>query len=293
LIIPDRQHFLETDEQMVVGSSSMTTRKKNGDPATPRSSDLYTSKIIKAGALLADTKTLLSHWQIGDSVAANIERLQRENIFGKASRSRVEDILTIFKQRYLADAAVTDSLVALMRGKVASVALDRLLYFFSARADRLLYDLVLELLVPLSQQGFIEVGVPDVQRALAKWAKEGKAKATWSEPTMIRISQGLLSTLRDFGVLAGANNKKISAIFLPLEAFAYVAFFLKQHQPSGVKLIEHPDWKLFFLSTDTVERFFFEAHQRHLLEYHVAGSVTRLTFPVDTLEKYAHVLTQR
>jgi len=59
------------------------------------------------------------------------------------------------------------------------------------------------------------------------------------------------------------------------------------------KLIELPDWKLFFLPRDGVERFLFEAHQRELLEYHVAGSVTRLTFPAETLEAYAHVLAQR
>ena len=41
---------------------------------------------------------------------------------------------------------------------------------------------------------------------------------------------------------------------------------------------ELQDWKLFFLQREAVERFLFEAHQRDLLEYHVAGSVTRLTF---------------
>ena len=56
-------------------------------------------------------------------------------------------------------------------------------------------------------------------------------------------------------------------------------FYLKQHQPSGAKLVEHPDWRLFFLPREGVERFLFEAHQRGLLEYHAAGSVTRLTFP--------------
>src|SRR5438876_5570540 len=63
----------------------------------------YTSKIIKAGALLADTKTLLSHWDVGVSVQENLHRLHRENVFGKASRSRVEDVLAIFRQRYLTD----------------------------------------------------------------------------------------------------------------------------------------------------------------------------------------------
>jgi hypothetical protein len=58
-------------------------------------------------------------------------------------------------------------------------------------------------------------------------------------------------------------------------------------------LIELPDWTLFFLQRDGVERFLFEAHQRDLLEYHVAGSVSRLTFPAETLEEYANVLVKR
>ena len=121
----------------------------------------------------------------------------------------------------------------------------------------------------------------------------GKTTGHWSETTITRISQGLLSALRDFGVLQGAVNKKIAPAYFPIESFAYVVFYLKQHQPSGAKLIELPDWKLFFLRAGGVERFLFEAHQHGLLEYHVAGSVTRLTFPAETLEEYANVLAQR
>jgi hypothetical protein len=109
----------------------------------------------------------------------------------------------------------------------------------------------------------------------------------------VRVAQGLLSTLRDFGVLQGAVNKRIAPAYLPVTAFAYIAFYLKQRQPSGAKLLEHPDWKLFFLNRESVERFFFEANQHSLLEYHAAGTVTRLTFPADTLEEYADVLAEK
>jgi hypothetical protein len=94
-------------------------------------------------------------------------------------------------------------------------------------------------------------------------------------------------------MLQGAVNKKIAPTYFPIESFAYVVFYLKQHQPSGVKLLDLPDWKLFFLRGEGVERLLFEAHQRNLLEYHVAGSVTRLTFPANTLEGYANVLAER
>src|SRR5229473_1541202 len=104
-----------------------------------RSSAQYSSKIIKAGALIGDTKTLLSHWDVDASVEENIKRVQRDNVFGKASRSRVEDILAIFRQRYLTEKSVTKALVTLVRQKLPSPALDRVFYFHSARADRLLY----------------------------------------------------------------------------------------------------------------------------------------------------------
>ena len=252
----------------------------------------YTSKIIKAGALLADTKTLLSHWDVGLSVQENLHRLRRENVFGKASRSRVEDVLAIFRQRYLTETSVTQALVVLVQHRFPAMALDRILYFHAARADRLLYDIVTEQLLPLQARGIADIDVVEVEHTLTTWVREGKTTGAWSDATIRRVTQGVLSALRDFGVLAGAINKRIAPVYLPVTAFAYVMFYLQQQQPSGAKLIDLPDWQLFFLSHDGVERFLVEAHQQRLLEYHAAGTVIRLTFPVPTLEEYAHVLAQ-
>jgi Putative inner membrane protein (DUF1819) len=250
----------------------------------------YSSRIIKAGALLPDAKTLLAHWDLGATTQGNIERLRRDNVFGKASRSRVEDILAIFRQRYLSEPAVTRALVALVKGRFPAQALDRILYFHAARADRLLRDVVLEVLAPLRARGIADVDPGTVGRAVAGWVREGKAGGVWSEDTAVRVTQGLLSALRDFGILQGAARKTIAPAYLPVAAFAYMAFYLKGHQPSGAKLVELPDWGLFLLNREGVERFLFEAHQRGLLDYHAAGSVTRLSFPAPTLEAYAHAL---
>jgi hypothetical protein len=253
----------------------------------------YSSRIIKAGALLPDTKTLLSHWHLTETVQDNLQRLRRENVFGKASRSRVEDIVAIFRQRYLGEPSVTRALVTLVKERLHAAALDRILYFHAASADRLLHDVVTEILVPKNASGLNEISVDEIQKEVDRWVKEGKAASAWSEETTSRVAQGLLSTLRDFGVLQGAVHKRIAPAYVPVAAFAYVLYYLKQHQPSGAKLVEHPDWRLFFLPREGVERFVFEAHQQGLLEYHAAGSVTRLSFPVTTLEEYAHVLAQR
>ena len=257
------------------------------------SSVLYTSKILKATALLGDTKTLLSHWDLSATTAENFQRLQRDNVFGKASRSRVEDILAIFRQRFMAEESVTKGLVLLLENKFPTASFERILYFHAARADRLLFDVVTQLLFVKQGQGLVDLDTTDVQRSIQKWVDQGKTTSSWSEATTLRVTQGILATLRDFGVLQGAVNKKIAPAYLPVEAFAYIAFYLKQHQPSGATFVELPDWKLFFLPIEGVERFLFDAHQHGLLEYHAAGTVTRLTFPAKSLEEYANVLAHR
>ena len=92
-------------------SGAVMTAKTGTKPTGVAVPPLYSSKIIKAGALLADTKTLLANWDVATSVHENVERLRRDNVFGKASRSRVEDILAIFRQRFLTDETVTNALV--------------------------------------------------------------------------------------------------------------------------------------------------------------------------------------
>jgi Putative inner membrane protein (DUF1819) len=266
------------------------TKKKGVSISAPPA---YTSKIIKASALLDDTKALLSHWDRDATVSENLDRISRENVFAKASRSRVEDILAVFRQRYLVEADVIKALVVLVKKRFPAASLDRVLYFHAARADALLHDAVTEILLPMQAQGIIDITPVAVQKVLAKWVEKGLTTTAWSENTTERVAQGLLSTLRDFGVLQGAVNKRIAPAYMPITAFAYIAFYLKQHQPSGAKLLEHPDWKLFFLNRELVERFFFEGNQHSLLEYQAAGTVTRLTFPATTLEEYANVLAQK
>src|SRR6202035_383010 len=128
-----------------------------------------------------DTKTLLSHWDVNVSVPENLDRIRRENIFAKASRSRVEDILAVFRQRYLVEADVVKALVVLVKNRFPASSLDRVLYFHAARADSLLHDAVTEILVPLQAQGISDITPVAVQTVLAKWVEKGLTTGAWSE----------------------------------------------------------------------------------------------------------------
>lgn len=253
----------------------------------------YSSRIIKAGALLADTKTLLAVWDPQLTSGENLSCVRASNLFGKSSRARIDDILAIFQQRYLRDPAVTAALSTLVLGGVPSPVLDPIFYFHATQSDRLLHDAATDLLASMYWQGRRDVDVGDVEAFIQRQVREGMTQSDWSEATIRRVAQGILATLRDFGVLSGAAKKQLPALALPVSAFAFLAFALYQQLRAGDRLIKSPEWRLFFLQPDLVERLLVEAHQEHLLQFSSAGRVTRLDFPADSLEGYARAIAQR
>ena len=260
---------------------------------TESTEPIYTSRIIKASALIADTKVLLSEWDLDQSVSDNLDRARRQNIFGKASRKRIEDISTIFRQRYFDDADVGTALVTMMQDGDAAGWIDPLLYFFTAQNDRTLRDAVIEIVYPRHRAGYTDLPKETMVRAVRNWVAEGKTTTPWNEQTMDRVVRGIMATLRDFGVLQGTVHKQMVPVYLPTPSFAMIALWLQGRERSGDLVLNSDDWKLFFLPVEGVERFFIEAHQEHLLTYHAAGSVVRIEFPDASLAEYAHVLLER
>ena len=54
---------------------------------------------------------------------------------------------------------------------------------------------------------------------------------------------------------------------------------------SGERVLNHPDWRLFFLDNISVDRLFLEAHQEGYLEYHALGNLIRIEFEHGTMEE--------
>ncbi|NLF02017.1 MAG: DUF1819 family protein [Anaerolineales bacterium] len=261
----------------------------SAEPAASR----YTTKLIKASALIPDTRALLQAWNLAQDTAENLARVRRQNLFGKASRSRVEDILQIFRQRYFSDPDVGRALVILAQAGAPDAWLVPLFYFFSAQNDRTLRDVVLETVLPRRAAGYADVDLSHVERQLHQWIAESQTTTAWAEITVKRVAQNGMATLRDFGVLRGDINKEIAALHLPVEPAAFIAYWLSAREGSGYGVLHSPEWQLFFLSVDGVERTLIQAQQQHLLTYQSLGSVIRLDFFADSMEGYARVLAAR
>lgn len=254
---------------------------------------MYSSRLIKATALLPDTKALMASWDLSHNINFNLTNARKNNIFGKASRSRVEDILKIFRQRYFTDPEVGNALVRLVQARVSAKWIDPLLYFYSAQNDETLRDIVLEVINPRRQAGFSDIHLDHVIRKLRDWAAEGKTTTVWGEDTLLHVAQHSLASLRDFGILEGSSQKYLVPVILPIEPFAFIAFDLLKRNGSGERVLHSSEWELFNLKPNDVEEHMIEAHQQRLCEYFAAGAVIRLEFPFQTIVELTNAIIER
>ncbi len=139
----------------------------------------------------------------------------------------------------------------------------------------------------------INIGASDALNFIRNAAKKGKISPPWADAVALRVAQGLLSALRDFGVLEGKVLKRISPPNLPIPCFVYVAFTIKHEAPSGQRVLEHPDWRLFLLNGGALERLFMEAHQQGFLRYDIMGNIMGIEFKETTLEELVDAILAR
>ncbi|MGH8070366.1 MAG: BrxA family protein [Candidatus Entotheonellia bacterium] len=164
-------------------------------------------------------------------------------------------------------------------------------YWITAQAERLLYDFVCVELLHRSKSQVQRITTDDVGRWIAsQLATCGKS---WSPTVTTKVAQGVLATLRDFGLLEGASKKRFAPVYLPIESFAYVAFALHQEGVSGLQLVQHRDWQLFLLSPPMVEQMFLEADRRGLLRFQAAGKIMRIDYPATNFGEMADVVVAR
>ena len=262
-----------------------------GQPREPARA--YTARLTKSSALVPEMRKLVLEW---DDDVGRGKRLVQENVLASPTRSRSNDVVTrAFLPRYVHSRPpdLWRPLAILEREGWQLQALLPLHYFAAASAEPILRDFVSEFLAPRYAIGHLEVTVDDAKRFLARAPADRYPRGRWGESVTERVAQGLLATLRDFGVLSGAVKKRVTPIYLPVPSFAFLAKLRTDLGAKGRALLVDPCWQLFYLSETAVERLFVEAQQEGLLAYNAAGSVIRVDFPARDLEDYAHVVARR
>jgi hypothetical protein len=252
-------------------------------------SQQFTSNIQKGGALLDDTRRVVEVWDPGTVPAENLARIAGANLLAKASGVRVDDVLLrIIRPRFVDPGP---HVLPALKGLLGDTrAFTEACYYETARDDPLLAAFAEGPLWSWWQDGRVRVDIAEVTAWLAKLAAAGDTPA-WSDSVRTKVARGLLSALRNFGILQGSIRKEFANPNMSPIGFAYVAWREHEQGASSRALVASPVWHRWLLDTGRVLDLFAQAARLRVLRFSQAGSAVRVDWLVGSLEEITRATT--
>lgn len=107
------------------------------------------------------------------------------------------------------------------------------------------YDIVTEIIWGQWHDKKTALELQTVEDYIVSRENEISAIKQWSETTVRKCAQSILSSLRDFGILKGKVNKSIQRPSVSLESAYHLLCILMAEGYEGKALITAKDWRLF------------------------------------------------
>ena len=208
----------------------------------------------KAGLLEETRQFLLTYAALGNADAAAAELT--DNSLLQRSRETRRTIVKIIKARLIRwsppEWVLSD--LATIASSPDTDALKAALLLHVARQDTLLYDLVLQFIVPRWGHHERKVSRADVQSFLDRAELPHPEIAGWTRETREKLAGNTLSILRDYGLLVGTATKQVVEPIVPGVVVDHLARLLLAEGVAISELHRHPDWRLWLWEPERAVR---------------------------------------
>jgi hypothetical protein len=255
-------------------------------PAAARANVVSSFTLIK-GTMIEETYAVFRDWDLARTKKQNLDRLREENYIGVRSATWLRDVGKVLNRRY--DPSGADrALVVLAKASMPAAEWNPILLWHMTRDEFLLRDFLLNWLYPEFESGVLRPRPDDVTAFLDSVAERGGVtEHDWSQATRDRVVAGLMRAAVDFGLLTGSVVRQFTSFHLPERSFLYVVHALGESYANAGQLVRAPDWRMFLMDADDVERELLRLHQYRKLSYESAGTLGQLTLPYPTALAYA------
>jgi len=245
----------------------------------------FSTRLIRKGALVEETYAAFQSWDLDESVSWNIDHARTKNTPEANNEAWLREVTVTISSRF-ADDSHLESLVLLARRAPLDVWSPCLLWH-AGRTDELYYRFATEWLFREHRDGAFQLRTKDVEpyvRDLTEnRAAGGKGLSSYG---VTRAARDLLLMAADFGLLQGSAVREFVSYHLPDESFLYLLHAMSEVNANAHELVHSPDWRLYLMAAEDVERELFRLHQYRKLGYEVAGSLAELTLPYSSAAAY-------
>lgn len=254
--------------------------------AHPNGKTVSSFAIIK-GALIPETYAAFAAWNLDAPLRENMATLERTNPLGARSAAWLRDVLKVLHTRFDLDGS-DHPLVLLAKTGCDLEVWKPLLLWHMTRHEFLVRDFLVHWLYPSCAEGAWRLRPGDMHEFLRSIEKRGgKILRSWTESTVDRVATSLLKMAVDFGLMTGVASKQFASYHLPEPSFLYLLHAVAEKEPNARRVVESPEWRMYLMGPEDVERELLRLHQFRKLEYQVAGSLGQLRLPCASVADFA------
>lgn len=248
---------------------------------------VVSSFTIVKGSLIEETYSIFQSWDFALSKRENLQLVKENNTIGATSANWLRDVAKVLNRRF--DPEGCDRpLVELAKAGCDREIWKPLLLWHMTRDEFLVRDFLINWLFPQYRDGAYRLQSEDLFPYLESLAaKRQTSTEAWTKSTLKRVATGLLRMAVDFGLMTGTTVKEFSSYHLPEESFLYLIHAMAEIKPNSGSIIDNPDWRMYLLTAEDVERELLRLHQYRKLRYEVAGSLAQLDLPYSSSFAYA------
>lgn len=246
---------------------------------------VYTEALTRGGVLLDEMRTLLAAWQPGETAAGFGKRVRGEDILSKATARTISDYMLAFSRRFLnPDGTAARHLRRLLAGSVSRQVGDDVIWYYTARAEKLLWDFTTLCYWPAARLGRLTLSNDDVRSMLWEAELDGRLRG-WSPAVKHDMPARVLTALAEFGLLGPrkAGRREILP-YRPMDGTVlYLAHLLHEDGVTDASLAQQATWALFGLEPADVWHRLQSLVPEGWFVLQRAGQVVRITWKYQTV----------
>lgn len=255
----------------------------------------YTTTLGAGLGLINETLTFLELWKPGMEPRELYQRALSSGAFPAISASRLDNMLKLgFAPRYLCHNGLPATIVKSLKDHVSMSTLHQLMFWYTARANVILYDFVREVYWSVYASGQTVLSNEVAREFVDTAVREGKTTTLWSDSGKRRVAGYLTGCCADYGLLE--RGRKTARSFQPFHLSAdmtvVLAYDLRFAGLGDNAMIAHPDWELFGLQKDDVREELRRLALKGFWIMQTAGEVTRISWNYTTWEDVLHAIAE-
>jgi hypothetical protein len=249
-------------------------------------SGVVSSFTLIKGAMIDETWTAFLAWDLGEIPRKNLERICADNPFNASVNWR-RDIRKVLNRRI--DPQRDAALIRLAQAGIDRHVWNPLLLWHITRDEFLLREFLTTFLWDRFDEGALQTDTGEVLGWLM--GVEKSRNLVWTDSTRKRVAAGLLGIAVDFGLMEGSIRRRFLPYHLPDQSLLYLLHAVTASQANARRVLDDPDWRIFRLRPEDLERDLLRLHQLHRLHFDVAGSLTQLRLPAANLDAFVAEMT--